>query len=964
MRFSIQRTSWIWSCMAGLSLFCASSPALNAPETPTATPIIATPGPETPADTPVPALTATPTSTQTPEIVHGVFPSVRFVKTQAWLTKVDDLEDCMAADPSSGDLYVLSLRRQRKEFALRVYDAKTLAQKDGYNVAPPDDFHESIMGFFEFMYGMAMDSNGAIYLSTRTVYGNYKWILRLNKGEKKFEVLRYLSSRSYSPAVALLPVEEPNLPSGVPGAGLLYMAELDDTLQFGLFFYDPSNPNPPDRQIAVLPNRSSRQRNNRMIVGPNRRIYILDNANIYRMESDNSLTEKVGMNSHFSVPYYTLTDLVFDSIHGCFFMTDAPGNLFQTVDDFQQVVKIGDYLDKIRWKEIEISPQTGAVLVSGIDADDNSLTRNDWLYRLESNSPLPAPTNTPTPRPPISTFRPIVYPVDPAGNPVAIVPYANLRLVTQSHRDICALGVDPLANDLYYFYYEYLPASWTDKRRSEKLIATFRGPINANEGYTSLSQQPVFGKFEGSMPFEKPLIVTPNRTIFLANYQTVRIINDSRMDVIPLYTDELLYVRPDCHFLDVPAGSILWYHCNSGETGAARHRFGYFDPTRKDVQSHPLSLPEETIEQLNKVQWIYHLFWGPNGNLCAQNGHSIYRFDPSGAFPLIYTVTYGSNPYGFCYLSQDRSFYYHSFSAQAYGQTFLFRLPENSDNPQPVLTLNQYSQFLFSVSGDGSKLYFVNKQDQKIWEFAPHFIPGLPVVTPTPTTPPGTPTPTPTPVDWMMLDGFGGIHISRPEVKRPDLPYFYNFDIVRDLEPDPLGRGWYMLDGFGGVHTSSPDLPRPVGLPYFWQQDVARDLEILEKDGQLTFVMMDGYGCLHVSGPNAGEVSLDAPVFGIPMARALEPAPASNTWLVMDAYGALYDSRDHSVSVAAGAYWRDAWFARALAVFPDDVKLMVDSMGGRHYREGQSPLSRLYPIPDDLYFWGWEIVWDFEIVRE
>ena len=175
--------------------------------------------------------------------------------------------------------------------------------------------------------------------------------------------------------------------------------------------------------------------------------------------------------------------------------------------------------------------------------------------------------------------------------------------------------------------------------------------------------------------------------------------------------------------------------------------------------------------------------------------------------------------------------------------------------------------------------------------------------------------------------------------------------------------GFQQVDGYGGIHLSSPALPRPDGLPYFWRDDIARDLEILEKDGELTFVIMDGYGRLYVVGPNAADVSMDAPLFGSNMARDLEPAPGGDGWLVMDAYGALFDSRDHSVSVAAGTYWLDTWFARDISIFPDETTLMVDSYGGRHYAEGKSPLNRLYPIPSELYFWGWEIVWDFEFIK-
>lgn len=905
---------------------------------------------ETPSATPTPSATARPAAT--PDIVQGLLPNFKFVKTGAALAYDPRIDNGMTVNPSTGDLYFLGYQSSSDTYILQIFDANGFQLKDSI-VLNLKKFNNSGVGN---VCGMIIDRKGDLYIGTKPGSAQECWILRMPAGGRSFEIFHKIQNVKYTPYVSLLPIEEGSVPPGVPGPGMLffinYVPEEKD-LSAGIYYLNTAEPDRPANRIALLPIKTNRDKYLDLVIGPENRLFVMDIQYIYRLEADGSMTEWIGRNSHFR-PIGYLEDIAYDSINRCFYFTEF-GTLYRATPDFQQVLTVSDRINPFRCWKVEYSPKTNQVLVA----------RENSVYRLESAEPYPTPTKTPTPNPPISTFRPTVFPTDPAGNPMPLVPYVNLRLVSQVHPEIRSLAVDPDTNDLYYHYYEYLPYSWTGGLGQNKLFSTVRGPIRTHDGFTPLIQQPLFGRYEGSLPFEKRMVVAKGDRIYMPDYKTVRLQRGNRKEEFNISSNEMLYVGPDCHFMDVPPGSILFYKWFSRDSHPP-YVMGYFDPSEEVPTGRNLTLPPQTIERLKDLYGGNSFFWGPEGKLHFEEYYSLYRFETDGSITLVRDRSgFGSVQLvsGFSYLSKDNAFYFTGTIPNYPNVTLLFRSPENSNGSQPILSFSSSIPLLRTVSADGSKLYLAIKSDKKIWEFEPHFTPGVPVATPTPTPFPGTPTPTPSPMDWMMLDGFGGIHVSRPEVQKPVLPYFLGFDIARDLEPDPLGRGWYMLDGYGGIHLSSPDLPRPDNLPYFWQDDIARDLEIIEKDGQLTFVIMDGYGRLYVVGPHADEVNCDAPLFGSNMARDLEPAPTGDGWLVMDAYGALFDSRDHSVSVAAGTYWLDAWFARDLTVFPDEATLMIDSYGGRHYREGKSPLNRLYPIPSELYFWGWEIVWDFEVVK-
>lgn len=231
---------------------------------------------------------------------------------------------------------------------------------------------------------------------------------------------------------------------------------------------------------------------------------------------------------------------------------------------------------------------------------------------------------------------------------------------------------------------------------------------------------------------------------------------------------------------------------------------------------------------------------------------------------------------------------------------------------------------------------------------------------PTPTPTPLEPTPAPTEIPgWFVLDGYGGIHSTNPDIPRPVLPYWWGFDIARDLEPDPLGRGWYMLDGYGGIHRSSPDLPLPNNLPYFGF-DIARNLEIKLHDGKLEFYLLDGYGVIHSSVSD--KPGIDVMWFGADWARDLEPGKTEDSWIIMDKYGTLFmGAYPHIDMIRFDHPYLISPIMRSFVRFDDDTTVMMDGCGGRHTNPFYPAKNLVEGLPYDFYF-PWEIIWDLEVL--
>ncbi len=349
---------------------------------------------------------------------------------------------------------------------------------------------------------------------------------------------------------------------------------------------------------------------------------------------------------------------------------------------------------------------------------------------------------------------------------------------------------------------------------------------------------------------------------------------------------------------------------------------------------------------------------GPGGALylLTHNQDKVYRLDMDKQFREVFHFPIGGGYLAFTYLPADRAFYFLKDSAHGKGQ-IIVRIEEDGTGISEM----RYSNGEFyglTTSLDGTAIYLLHH-----WGADRNSIQILrykgKVTTPTPTPFESTPAPTPIP-GWFVLDGFGGIHSTNPELERPVLPYFAPYNIVRDIEPDPLGRGWYMLDGLGVVHTSSPDLPYPIGLPYFGF-DIARNLEIISTENGLEFYMLDGFGVVHTSTGDSFEYG-NLPWFGADLARELEPGPNGKSWLVLDAYGYLHSSQWTGYDLPLSVPYHQNLIARGMVRFPDETTVLIDGFGGRHTNPFYPAVDVVDGLPPEFYFWGFDIIWDIETV--
>ena len=337
---------------------------------------------------------------------------------------------------------------------------------------------------------------------------------------------------------------------------------------------------------------------------------------------------------------------------------------------------------------------------------------------------------------------------------------------------------------------------------------------------------------------------------------------------------------------------------------------------------------------------------GPDGYLYFLYDHKIFYMDETGKIREYSHVK--NNPYDvpFTYHPYEKVFY-------AFGNDGLIKL--NLEKKQWT-TVGPFYPIIPHQNRPGFYTFLVPPNQQGILY---DVVNTSAVSTPTPS----APSPTPTPIaGWFVLDGFGGIHGTNPVIQRPVLPYWWNFNIARDIEPDPLGRGWYMLDGFGGIHTSSPDLPKPNTLPYFGF-DIARNLKVKEVNGKLEFYLLDGYGVIHTTDPNFIQGNL--PLFGEDAARCLKSDANSSAMLEMDVYGTIYRS-DSALTddIRFAPSYANSPVMRSFVRFPDDTTVMLDLFGGRHTNFYYPAKDVVHGLPGDFYFPGWDIIWDLELVPE
>ena len=308
------------------------------------------------------------------------------------------------------------------------------------------------------------------------------------------------------------------------------------------------------------------------------------------------------------------------------------------------------------------------------------------------------------------------------------------------------------------------------------------------------------------------------------------------------------------------------------------------------------------------------------------------------------------------YAQQEGVFYLIANKAQGGYSSDLIRISNSSAPIKPIANSTSHLSILHSPSNN----IYVASQGENRYSTVSEVMP-LNQIPPTPT--PAEPTPTPTPIaGWFVLDGFGGIHSTNPAIARPVLPYWNNFNIARDIEPDPLGRGWYMLDGFGGIHTSSPNLPKPDTLPYF-SFDIACKLKVKEVNGKLEFYLLDGFGGIYSTDPAFDKSKIIR--FGNDTARGLQLGKEPNEWILMDSYGTLYFSKNSAIDIIRFTFpLLISPIMRNFVRFPDDTTVMLDLFGGRHTNPYYPAHDVIKGLSTDFYFPGWDIVWDMEVVPE
>ena len=399
------------------------------------------------------------------------------------------------------------------------------------------------------------------------------------------------------------------------------------------------------------------------------------------------------------------------------------------------------------------------------------------------------------------------------------------------------------------------------------------------------------------------------------------------------------------------------------------------------INPHSIKPAFEVVLPFNALpQPIHCMALGPNNQLFfAAGGYpKLYRLDGDcmvreqfhiqiGTIPHYYTphsMAYSPHQDSFLFLCSQQPDFYNQLSGgsnYSYKNTYLIRTSRDGLVQQEISHLSPPTvgdlAFLTIEPGRTPGEFYVSDRYS-----LRSFVLTAPTAAPINKTPTFTPTPSPV-QGWFVLDGFGGIHTSNPEMQRPQLPYIAGYDIFRDLEPDALGRGWYMLDGHGGIHRSSGQLPLPAELPYF-NFDIARNLEVQERDGQTYFYLLDGYGVIHTDDPEFSRGKL--PWQQTDFARDLEPDPNENGWLVLDHYGLIHGSHRPTYDLPLDFFLtpptRWPTLFRALVRFDDETSVLLDSWGGRHTNPLHPAKNVMKGISADLYFPGWDIVWDAEAI--
>ena len=159
---------------------------------------------------------------------------------------------------------------------------------------------------------------------------------------------------------------------------------------------------------------------------------------------------------------------------------------------------------------------------------------------------------------------------------------------------------------------------------------------------------------------------------------------------------------------------------------------------------------------------------------------------------------------------------------------------------------------------------------------------------------------------YVVLDGFGGIHLFGSAATGPLRnvrgPYF-GFDIARSLVLTPDGAGYYLLDGYGAIHTAGTAVRVPGPGPYWPGWDIARSLAVT-LDGRGA-VLLDGFGTVWKFGTAAKRSS---PWFGYDIARDIVITPGGDGYAVLDGFGGIHRfgpvPASHDIGFATFDRWR------------------------------------------------------------
>lgn len=578
-------------------------------------------------------------------------------------------------------------------------------------------------------------------------------------------------------------------------------------------------------------------------------------------------------------------------------------------------------------------------------------------------TPTPTPTYTPTQTPDMPSSVNANYEIHPVKH--------NLVIDTDNITHIGAYAINPDTNEIIYV------VSTLDKGDGNYL-KIYKYPSPQKSGFLQPDLPPCIMIKEPYCSWINHVTVCQNGTIV--------IIKDSRkiQFVYPNGTDNTILITDDSRTFStmevkssncIPGtkpGDILVHRKLLSGIFISGDEIDKIDPLDLSKGLIPLLGNSDIPESLH----VADISDGPGGYLyvfLSESGGSaeilsnglakIFYIDENqklkewshfNLFPLSRLMQSG---FAFITFSHEEGVFY--LTAPNYNNANQEEIFQIADRYQPPQLIALSKSFIPFLNSSNNRIFLSTQSENNSTTFSELNV--IKFKTPTPT--PSTPSPTPTHIPgWFVLDGLGGIHGTNPNFKIPVLPYWWNFNIARDIEPDPLGRGWYMLDGFGGIHTSSPDLPKPDSLPYFGF-DIARNLKVKEVNGKLEFYLLDGYGMIHTTDHNFNQGNL--PGFGDDFARCLRFDPNSSVMMEMDVYGTIYRS-DNTLTddIRFAPVYGNSPVMRSFVRFPDDTTVMLDLFGGRHTNPFYPAKDVVNGLPADFYFPGWDIIWDLELVPE